>query len=105
MTPEVQAAVTQSIAHWERMRDNPWKCKQDGEVPSMPHCPLCRLFYMANGSCDGCPIKAATAVEFCVGSPYVEADLAWHLLFAGQITETEFRAAAQTMIDFLGGLQ
>lgn len=67
-------ALKESIAHWERMRDNPVDC---GEAPYADDCPLCRVFWQVptiSASCCNCPVFSRTRKSGCVGTPYTRAE-------------------------------
>src|SRR4030042_439201 len=65
------AALEESIAHWRRMRDDPF-CE---ESPGYAHCALCRRYRR----CADCPV-AAKAHAGCHGSPHGDACRAWNRL-------------------------
>lgn len=103
MNPETLTALKESIAHWKRMRDNP-DC---GETPGWTDCAFCSLF--AHGPekkkwCEDCPIREATDLPACGGTPYCKAESAFRRLQDGVGTLQDWQEAAQAEIDFLEGL-
>lgn len=68
-------------------------------------CPLCDLFYRDRlGHCFGCPVKRATRLPGCEGSPWMKA--ARKYINAAHHTELlpEFHVAAKDMEMFLRAL-
>lgn len=99
MDKETKTALLESIAHWERMRDDP--CCH--ERPGIADCALCGLF--SNLRCRGCPVAEKTENIRCRETPHSEADLAWRLAqYPTEETLSAWRAAAQAEIDFLKSL-
>jgi hypothetical protein len=96
MNTKTLKALNDSIAHWERMRDNP-----NGEDrPGRRQCALCGLFNrnFADG-CAGCPVKAKTGEVGCAGTPYEHANAIF-----GFGANRSWRKAAQAEINFLKSL-
>lgn len=99
MNDPTLAALQDSIAHWERMRDDR---AETPEQPIAPDCALCRLFYTSRPSptcCYGCPVYTTTSQQFCRGTPYAEAERAYD-----DPNEFAWKEAAQAEIDFLKSL-
>lgn len=57
-------ALKGSIKKWERI-----VAGKDGDQGSV-NCPLCWLFNVGWGDCDGCPVEAVTSHSRCLGTPY-----------------------------------
>jgi hypothetical protein len=92
VTPLAEAALRQSITErWE-------PCARGEEGGG---CALCNEFARACG-CDGCPVKAATGLDGCRGSPY------WDYMDAlgryDDYAHPAVMAAAQAELDFLVAL-
>lgn len=103
MNSETVQAIKESIAHWERMRDDP-KC---GEQPTVGFCALCEMFLdeARENCCSGCPVFEETGLLMCQGSPYPRASLAWYNLERwGEKYLPAWQQAAQAEIDFLKSL-
>lgn len=92
MDPNNIELLKESIAHWERMRDNPG----GNEYPSAIHCPLCRRYRAKE--CENCPIKEFIGQSYCAETPYYDAEDA-HNYFS--VRSLEWEEAAQKEIDFL----
>ncbi len=104
-------ALDESIAHWERMRDNPLTC---GEKPNAIHCSLCASFLypvkLSSQECDGCPVYKKTGEKYCDNTPYTEArDAFFELKECAEADDKElfsdlfnrWQRLAQKEIDFL----
>ena len=83
-------ALTESIAHWERLRDG---TQTDGETCSSRHCACCQEW--PDLFCDGCPIAIRTDDYGCAGSPYLEASNAFYK------QRPDAQTAIQAEVDFL----
>ena len=115
MDPETLIALQDSIAHWQRMVDNPLGKK---DKPGASQCPLCRKFnpdinQEAQLDCVGCPVQERTGHPSCKETPYHEAATAYndHLQAAMCLYPSDpdfclqkFKAAAQAELDFLKSL-
>jgi len=90
-----------SVAHWERMRDDPG-C---GESLDSEGCALCVMFRPKQ--CKGCPVHEKTGGAFCWNTPYSDARIAFFNWEKDQTDENlaEWRRKAQVEIDFLKSLQ
>lgn len=102
MNAETKQAILDSIAHWERMRDDWEGCRTKRETPTGYNCPLCKLHY----TCTSCPVKESTGVGSCLETPYTKALNEWKRLAFNWPDRSEHRwkTAAQKEIDFLKGL-
>jgi hypothetical protein len=108
VTPEARTALRESIAHWERMRDDP-DC---GEEPYDRDCALCAIYYDVEydeQKCMGCPVFESSGSRHCIASPYERASREWRRWRTAQPGEkraakTAWRKAAQAEIDFLRSL-
>lgn len=105
MNPTTLKALKASIEHWKRMRDSDTR----KEKPYSTYCALCCLFISNN--CLGCPVRDATRLSGCHGSPYNAAEIAWHRHYMAEETnqgepylKKVWREAAQKEIDFLESL-
>ena len=105
MKDDTLAALKESIAHWERLRDDK---RLKGETPGSHHCELCGLFFAIPGSAricqEGCPVFDATKRDQCVGSPYYRAALAWRYWKDGDWSKEQAEPLIQAEIDFLKSL-
>jgi hypothetical protein len=91
-----RAALLASIAHWERMRDDP-DC---GETLGPGDCPLCGL-YFTGARCEGCPVAVRAGRTGCWGTPYASALSLWLSPRDSRPGSIErWRAAAQAEIVF-----
>jgi hypothetical protein len=102
-------ALEDSIAHWKRMRDDPF-C---GEKPFDGDCPLCALFYFESPQhphCEGCPVGHTG----CVLTPYTYARDIWAAMrdrkeiYGGPLDPdqlAQWRHAASAEIEFLESLR
>lgn len=107
MRPEVRHALVRSIKHWAKNE----QVLQSWEPDIGPDdCALCDLFY--DWDCRGCPIRIATGLEYCEGSPYRKTHFAiadWRDAnpddFLSQWRAREkFKNRARDMRQFLEGL-
>lgn len=107
---KTRLALEKSIAHWERMRDNPSTC---GENPWIKDCALCTLFVERDVdgqiiACDGCPVARRTGKPGCVDSPWEDAAIRWKmancLQWKDEARNADWRDNAQVEIDFLKSL-
>lgn len=113
-------ALRESIAHWERMRDDPLGCE---DKTGATQCALCKLYLFEPGGdffrrpsekqCEGCPIRKATGLQWCNGTPYEEAAEAFWKMRAlvedgycdpDELDTRPFAEKAQAMIEFMEGL-
>lgn len=104
MEAKTLQALKESIAHWERMRDGK---QYPGEAPDAIHCALCKLYYgdPEEPSCVGCPIFEKTGLVDCNGTPFRSARKWWYTRNKPKdFDESEFKKAAQAMIDYLKSL-
>ncbi len=62
-------ALTESIAHWERLRDG-----VSGEEMGPDSCALCDAWF--DYGCIGCPIRERTQFSGCTRTPYHDATFA-----------------------------
>lgn len=93
------AALDKSIAHWERnvTADNPKEV-----FVSSSDCECCRQFYENRSrSCAKCPIAKFTGKNFCMNTPYSDADRAYFLWSRGYNNKEDFQIAAQAEVAFL----
>lgn len=100
MDDKTLTALKESIAHWERMRD---ETNGPGESIGHKSCSLCRLYstldsFRSGCCCDGCPVHQSTGKTFCQDTPYSDAFLAYKEL--GQ-PSPEFKEAATEEVKFL----
>lgn len=108
MNAETRQALEDSIAHWERMRDNPTRC---GERPGPNDCALCRMFILNIPTCNGCPVYSEPERDHCEHTPYTAAHKAWEALCSAIGTPNadyalhRWQEAAQAEIDFLKSLR
>lgn len=86
--------LKESIAHWERMRDDP-ECE---EVPCSADCPCCRQYQIISLLCGECPIFEFTGKINCRRTPYGNAAI--EFVRSGK-KSSKFKEAAQAEIDFL----
>ena len=98
LTDVQRTALTLSIEHWRRMRDDP-DC---GEKPYSGDCDCCRLWLKRKPelTCKGCPIAEATGDHSCINTPWGAAEYAYWL-WGEQGREVEWRmwqAQASRMI-------
>jgi hypothetical protein len=95
-------ALRASIAHWERMRDDP-VC---GEEPYDVECPLCALFEGVSECAAECPIKEKTGRDDCYGSQWMDAEVAWCSVtgMPNDVHRSAWRKQANRMLRFLRGL-
>lgn len=98
MNAETKKALEESIAHWERMRDDPNR----GEQPIAEECPLCELYIPWD--CHDCPVAEATGLAYCSYTPYYEAAALFYKLKKSEIQIEQWHQAAQAEIDFLKSL-
>lgn len=104
MNKKTLKALEESIAHWERMRDDP-DC---GEEPSGTDCPLCARFG-GEERCYGCPVYDRTLRRNCEGSPLADAVVARYLAVRASpadkfVAVAEWRRQATREIQFLRSL-
>lgn len=68
MNKKTEKALRESIAHWERIAEDPL------EPIGAESCALCNMFNNPFASesdfCVGCPVYAFTGRRFCFGTPY-----------------------------------
>lgn len=98
MTPETLKALKAlkaSIAKWEK---NARVRNLDNAKIGAKECPLCRLF--ADDGCLGCPVRQATGMKRCWGTPWEDACDA--KLYSKDVAA--FRAAAREEVAFLRSL-
>lgn len=96
MKPEVRAALEKSIEKWKENA----KVERIGDARIfVSSCPLCRMFYIPNRRCDGCPVNSATGLSDCSGSPW---EAARAMLYSGDLGA--FREAALQEVEFLKSL-
>lgn len=97
MNKKQRKALEESIAHWERMRDDP-DCE---ESPSGWNCACCTYsnstLVDGGSTCDNCPISEFTGKTSCDGTPY---DKAYDYYERGSSSKM-FKRWAQKEIDFL----
>lgn len=110
----------QCVEHWKRLKDAPTPFGDEQPVASQ--CAFCRANWE---DCSQCPIMETTGFANCLGTPYRDANQAWHdwrrvLEDAGEALQTgqrvkplgveaavlqaAWKRAAQAMIDFLENL-
>ena len=93
-----RTALKKSIAHWERMRDDP-DC---GEYPCANQCACCVNAgyspFRRNADCTLCPIYAHTGKLRCRGTPYYKASYYYD---KRGLNSKLFKRWAQHEIDFL----
>jgi hypothetical protein len=102
-------ALKQSIAHWQRMIDDP-----DGEdQPNGSQCALCRIFLPQTerwdedpNNCVGCPVMARTRLSLCRGTPYGAARKAYlsHNYVRDEKSRNYFISRARKELTFLKSL-
>ena len=92
-------ALKQSIAHWKEMRDDP-ACSK----PITSNCALCKLFFLRENRCDGCPVAEKAEQPNCNGTPYLKAYQAWNQLGKTEASLAKWRAEATKEIEFLESL-
>ena len=100
MTP-----LEQSIAHWERMRNDPG-CREE---PYGDDCALCDAHYDGNKyatghQCDGCPVAAETGHPNCSATPHGVAAASHASRRKGPKAWTRWQLAATAEIEFLRSL-
>ena len=90
-------ALNESIAHWERMRDDK-DCK---EKPSVVFCACCEydVRYADKDLCSACPVGIYTGQVDCYGTPYRNAVYEWKQRENG--FKNIFNSAATKEIEFL----
>lgn len=66
MNQATLTALRGSIRKWEKIVDG------SGADKGSKNCPLCQLYNTGSSECEGCPVRDATGLPFCIGSPYVE---------------------------------
>lgn len=66
LKPKVLKALQGSIKKWEDILTG--KIAERGAN----NCPLCQMFVVKTGECDGCPVYKNTGEESCEGTPYTE---------------------------------
>ena len=102
MSKRAQEALEKSIQHWERMKV--MKTPNE-EKPSAKSCDLCILY--EDNRCKSCPVKIATGVIRCAGTPYLTAYS--HHIKWGNMGDNKnralFRRAATKEINFLKSLR
>ena len=85
--------VQQCVAHWERMRDNPF----GEEAPFASECSCCCYYE----GCTECPIARYVGLRFCQQTPFNRAYAIWVEMQNNPDLKSEWQAAAQEEIDFL----
>jgi len=105
MTKKALKALTQSIAHHERMLAGK---EQPGERPNGKSCPLCQEFGNTL-DCRGCPIRTLTGWPGCEATPYwddKECNLqhAWEARKDSARAMSRWRKNARAEIRFLKSL-
>lgn len=86
-------ALTESIAHWERLRDG---TQGPNEYTDSGSCACCVQW--PETECGGCPIRERTGEGFCLSTPYHDAA---NEHFDHGSNPGVPRPYAQAMIDFL----
>ena len=66
MTGKTLRALQGSIKKWERI------VAGTGEDEGMDNCPLCQLFWLRSGICNGCPVNQKTNKKGCFGTSYTK---------------------------------
>jgi len=94
-----------TVAHWQRMHDNPEDCLKRGEFLNRLHCAFC-VEYWAD-RCINCPIYLDTDAICCEETNYGEALLAWGIYHDNPTPETldNWQQEAYIMIDYLKELE
>ena len=65
MNAETLKALQGSIKKWQRI-----VASTEAEDKGVENCPLCGMFW--SRGCGGCPVREATGLTACRGSPYSE---------------------------------
>jgi len=96
--------LKESIAHWERMRDQEEPDVE--ERPSSKHCSLCEEYFdqevSGTAMCSMCPISAHVSSKLCRHTPFTAAGSSYTTWSALGITmRPQWRYKAQKEIDFL----
>ena len=97
-------ALKASIRKWDA---NASAATPDDITTGADNCPLCVRFFMAHGSCDGCPVSKRTARPVCHGTPYYVAwgeKLAWRRAPKSDKLAISARAACAEEAEFLRSL-
>lgn len=114
MENDVNTAIDQSIAKWEKNYNILLDAKsQNKATPELAmgveSCPLCGMFYFddtISDNCSNCPIQAKTGLTHCEGSPYIKALNYWEVLCdTYTIPDDELLQAFKDEIDFLKSLE
>jgi len=92
---QTDAALNQSIAHWERLTKG---TSSTFEAATAKWCPLCRLFLHQPIACSGCPVKEETHHRGCKRTPYIKA---FHAMNDYGKDSPQFTAAAAKELAFL----
>ena len=91
MDHKTKAALLGSITKWQTIVDHP--------KIAHPRCPLCDMFIVKTGVCDGCPVMQSSGKAGCIGTPFTEY---WQAKFTGR---TRLAAkAARAELAFLQSL-
>lgn len=107
LTQKAVRALRKSIKHWERMRKaDPNEAR---ECPNANDCDLCNKFrklHELNGGhfCDGCPVKAKTGLDSCLGTPFAKAADAFGNFRSGYGSRLNWKRLATKEIRFLKSL-
>lgn len=101
MEPKTLEALNASIAKWER--------NAVAETPSQVKmyagdCPLCHIYVLATGSCEGCPVAEKAGEEDCDGTPWPNTWFRWRAWASGEGAADEFREHARAEVAFLKSL-
>ena len=105
MTPETLTALKLSIKHWEEnlAAEEPFEVSIGANS-----CALCKQFRRPDRPvyCAGCPVRDATELNGCAGSPFEDANKA-HNAWCRYKTDRSrdaWREAARAELDFLKSL-
>lgn len=104
MDKRTRAALEESIQHWQ---ENVNARTPDDAALGPSECALCREFNDTH-CCVGCPVSAATDMDYCHGTPYSAADRAhdeWLTFPQDNVRAEKFREAAKAELAFLISLR
>jgi len=104
MPPKTLRALRGAIAKWKGI-----VAGTQGDKGTR-NCSLCKQFYRNDDrlGCRGCPVRAATQRDYCLGSPHerwrqrMEAKVGYQESW--RVCDEESRALAQAELDFLESL-
>ncbi len=95
---ETEAALRDSIAHWERLASG---TSGENEGIYADNCALCGLFIQ--NECNGCPVKEYSGFDMCQNAPWEDAERALDRAHDDKRSPAFIKAAAR-QLEFLKNL-